>query len=180
MKTLKQLQDEYVARVTATQNDPAASDWAKNWQKVNENGDVVRDWKSGTTVKVVYGVGQSGFRRSGDKLHLIIAEIVLTPGTDANGKPTRLRPGDVLAARSPCNGNGQHKGSLILGLDTDRITCQKCLERVDPKPEIEAHGVKGLKSTPWRKIFKDEAALNRWVEKNGATVHATTTVEEAK
>jgi hypothetical protein len=36
---------------------------------------------------------------------------------------------------------------------------------------IEAHGVKGMKSTPWRKTFKSVEALNAWVEKNGAEVY---------
>jgi hypothetical protein len=39
-------------------------------------------------------------------------------------------------------------------------------------PSIEAHGVKGMKSTPWRKTFKSIEALNAWVEKYGAEVHA--------
>ncbi len=39
-------------------------------------------------------------------------------------------------------------------------------------PSIEAHGVKGMKSTPWRKTFKSIEALNTWVEKHGAEVHA--------
>lgn len=39
-------------------------------------------------------------------------------------------------------------------------------------PSIEAYGVKGMKSTPWRKTFKSVEALNAWVEKSGAEVHA--------
>jgi type II secretory pathway component PulM len=39
-------------------------------------------------------------------------------------------------------------------------------------PSIEAHGVKGMKSNPWRKTFKSIEALNAWVEKHGAEVHA--------
>ncbi len=39
-------------------------------------------------------------------------------------------------------------------------------------PSIEAHGVKGMKSTPWRKTFKSVEALNAWIEKSGAEVHA--------
>ena len=37
---------------------------------------------------------------------------------------------------------------------------------------IEAHGVKGMKSIPWRKKFKSAEAMNAWVEKNDAEVHA--------
>ncbi len=36
---------------------------------------------------------------------------------------------------------------------------------------VEAYGVKGMKSTSWRRVFKDLAALDKWVEKTGAEVH---------
>jgi len=39
-------------------------------------------------------------------------------------------------------------------------------------PSIEAHGVKGMNSTPWRRNFKSVEALNAWIEKNDAEVHA--------
>ena len=45
----------------------------------------------------------------------------------------------------------------------------KCMTN---KYTIEAHGVKGMKSTPWRKAFKSIEALNAWVEKNGAEIYA--------
>jgi hypothetical protein len=40
---------------------------------------------------------------------------------------------------------------------------------------IEAYGVRGMKSTPWRKRFKNRKALNAWVEKGDGDieVHAT-------
>lgn len=41
------------------------------------------------------------------------------------------------------------------------------------EPRIEAHGVKGMKSTQWRKTFKNSDALNAWAEKNDAQVHGT-------
>lgn len=47
----------------------------------------------------------------------------------------------------------------------------------DDEP-IEAYGVKGMKSTPWRKIFKNVDALNKWVEKNDAEVYGTRSVEK--
>ena len=31
--------------------------------------------------------------------------------------------------------------------------------------KIEAYGVKGLQSKAWRKVFANEDALNRWLEK---------------
>lgn len=38
---------------------------------------------------------------------------------------------------------------------------------------IEAYGVKGLKSKPWRKTFKDFEALARWEERHDAEHFAT-------
>lgn len=37
---------------------------------------------------------------------------------------------------------------------------------------IEATGVKGLKSLPFRKTFKNEDALTAWAETHDAEVHA--------
>lgn len=44
-------------------------------------------------------------------------------------------------------------------------------------PKIEAYGVKGMKSTVWRKTFKNADALLAWCEKNDAVVHGTRDVE---
>jgi hypothetical protein len=38
---------------------------------------------------------------------------------------------------------------------------------------IEAYGVRGMKSIPWRKVFRSVEALERWAEKNDAQVYAT-------
>jgi hypothetical protein len=43
--------------------------------------------------------------------------------------------------------------------------------------KIEAYGVKGMKSTSWRKTFKSVEALNAWVEKNDAEVYGTREAE---
>lgn len=45
---------------------------------------------------------------------------------------------------------------------------------------IEAHGIKGMKRTPWRKTFKHADHLNDWAEKNDADVHGTRDLEQAK
>lgn len=36
--------------------------------------------------------------------------------------------------------------------------------------KIEAYGVKGLKSTPWRKVFKSQAAFEKWMEAQSENV----------
>lgn len=43
--------------------------------------------------------------------------------------------------------------------------------------KIEAYGVKGMNSKPWRKVFKNVEALNAWLEKNDAEVHGTREAE---
>jgi len=45
---------------------------------------------------------------------------------------------------------------------------------------IEAHGIKGMNRTPWRKTFKHADHLNDWAEKNDADVHGTRDLEQAK
>ncbi len=53
----------------------------------------------------------------------------------------------------------------------------------NPKPTLprfEAHGIKGVKSLPWRKTFKTTAALLKWCERNDAVVYATRDLEEGE
>lgn len=46
---------------------------------------------------------------------------------------------------------------------------------------IEAHGIKGMKGTPWRKTFKSHDHLNDWAEKNDSVeVHGTRELEGVK
>jgi len=40
-------------------------------------------------------------------------------------------------------------------------------------PKIEGYGVKGLKSTPWRRTFKNEDQMWAWLEKNDALLHGS-------
>ena len=46
---------------------------------------------------------------------------------------------------------------------------------------IEAYGVRGMKSTPWRKTFKSQAAFEAWLEKNESNVevHGTRKLDES-
>jgi hypothetical protein len=45
--------------------------------------------------------------------------------------------------------------------------------------KIEICGVKGLKSVPFRRIFKDQAAFEKWLDANGenVTIHASRDVD---
>jgi hypothetical protein len=46
---------------------------------------------------------------------------------------------------------------------------------------IEAHGVKGMKSTPWRKRFKSQEAFEKWLDSNAGDVevHGTRELEKS-
>jgi hypothetical protein len=45
--------------------------------------------------------------------------------------------------------------------------------------KVEAHGVRGMQSTPWRRTFPSWAAFEAWAEKNreNITIHATREAE---
>jgi hypothetical protein len=45
--------------------------------------------------------------------------------------------------------------------------------------KVEAHGVQGMRSTPWRRTFPSWAAFDAWAEKNreNITIHATREAE---
>lgn len=43
-------------------------------------------------------------------------------------------------------------------------------ERIMENQKVEISGVKGMNSKPFRKVFKSEDALEKWMEKNGADV----------
>lgn len=43
---------------------------------------------------------------------------------------------------------------------------------------IEAYGVKGMKSTLWRRTFKNKDAMSKWVDKNDAEIYGTRETEE--
>jgi hypothetical protein len=48
---------------------------------------------------------------------------------------------------------------------------------VKPSGRIEAYGVKGMNSRPWRRTFKDADALMTWCEKNDAEVYGQRAVD---
>lgn len=50
------------------------------------------------------------------------------------------------------------------------LSCPACAGCGTRAGGIEAHGVKGLKSTSWRKVFASADALNAWVEKQSGNV----------
>ena len=86
---------------------------------------------------------------------------------------------------------------MVMGADTDassggtvnaNIEEDEGIQSNNPQgiPEsaggkVEAHGVHGMKSKPWRKVFKSQAALEAWLAKHegNVEVHGTREVEES-
>ncbi len=82
--------------------------------------------------------------------------------------------------------SGHHPGSIEdlmrrrKGLEKPSVlppdTIKKAIAFVSKSP-IEAHGVKGMQSKPWRKTFKTSEQMVKWADQNQAEVHATRDVE---
>lgn len=89
----------------------------------------VRIWDC-FTLKSVWKVGSQSRRwASSPKTHLLRAEKVIATGE--GWKPNMYRIGSYLSVHAVCNGNGQHTGTVYDQLDTDAITCTKCLRRLE-------------------------------------------------
>ena len=89
-----------------------------------------RNW-GGWTLETRYHVGRTGSSRygtSGAKAHLVIAEYVVAKDGPEIAGQTKI--GDVHSIRGDCNGNSQRNGTVLANLDTDAITCEKCLARL--------------------------------------------------
>jgi hypothetical protein len=73
-----------------------------------------------------------------------------------------------------------------LGESTPRSALGKAISSVKIISEaakghtIEAHGVKGMKNSVWRKTFKNAEQATDWAEKNDAEIHGTRDLEQAK
>jgi hypothetical protein len=44
------------------------------------------------------------------------------------------------------------------------------MDKTEMTKKVEAYGVKGMKSTPWRKTFRDTVTMLAWVEKHNAEI----------
>jgi hypothetical protein len=76
------------------------------------------------------------------------------------------------------------KAAARAHLEKQGYKIHEATEQIDEAPKnhtIEAHGIKGMKGTPWRKTFKSHDHLNDWAEKNDSVeVHGTRELESAK
>ena len=57
-------------------------------------------------------------------------------------------------------------------------------KEAEPKPHdhygVEGHGQKGMQNKPWRKTFASADHLDKWAERNDATVHAQRDLERSE
>jgi hypothetical protein len=65
---------------------------------------------------------------------------------------------------------GQRFVVVPLREDTLKADRKSQIDQAKNRGGIEAYGVKGMKSTPWRKSFKDQAALEKWLDKQDGDV----------
>jgi hypothetical protein len=85
------------------------------------------DWGK-YTLETRYAVGSQSRRwTSSPKVHLLRTEVVVE---DRDPQPGTYKLGGTFSAHAPCNSNGQHTGTVFAKLDTDAITCARCLKAV--------------------------------------------------
>ena len=77
------------------------------------------------------------------------------------------------------NQDTEAKNLKAFGLAEDELD-EASDEYSIPEGKIEAHGVRGMQSKPWRKTFKNVDQMNAWAEKYDAEIHGTRDVEQAK
>jgi hypothetical protein len=85
------------------------------------NTESVFEW-SNYTIAREYRVGRRG--RQGSEIHLLRVWRVMADSAPA---PRRFQVGGYASISPLCNGNGQFTGSVVENLDTDSVTCQRCL-----------------------------------------------------
>ena len=78
------------------------------------------------TITAEYRVGRRG--RQGAEIHLLRVWRVLADSAPDRG---RFAVGTYASVRAVCNGNGQFTGTVLEYLDTDSITCERCLKRLE-------------------------------------------------
>jgi len=79
-----------------------------------------------------------------------------------NVQPGELK-GEVGSVEDSISSGSYDK--LYSKYDTDLHEAKESKEKADDR-KVEAHGVKGMKSTPWRKTFKNQAEFEKWCDKH--------------
>ena len=117
--------------------------------------------------------GDPGFRRMTDAVTKIMSE----NGPAARTYREQIDMNDPLVVESIVVDEAMDMDDIpFKGDEPDSPTAEVKIT-VPKNKRIEGYGVKGMKSTPWRKVFKNAEALNQWIERNDAECHGTREAE---
>jgi hypothetical protein len=111
--------------------------------------------------------------------------------TAQNGQPNQYYNSAAVSdgvkgnyAGTPDDGSVDSANSSTIATDAQfsdiPAFLSKCLDEAAQGHTIEAHGIKGMKGTPWRKTFKSVDHMNDWADKNDSVeVHGTRDLEKS-
>lgn len=88
------------------------------------------EWGPGIyRLRRLIGVGKAGRRGLGRELHVVRYSTIVAELREP--RPGAMRLGATFSAHAACGtrSNGQHTARVLPGLDTDRVTCERCLKR---------------------------------------------------
>ncbi len=87
------------------------------------------------------------------------------------GRPKAEKPAEYTKSHDPFGrvSADAHKGAA------GTKVAGKAMAENEQCAKVEAHGVSGMKSKPWRKVFSSQQAFEKWLEKNegNVEVHGT-------
>jgi len=99
------------------------------------------------TLSVEFAVGSQSRRWTGSpKTHILKVERIISAEWVGQVDSRSYKVGQNFSVYAKCNTNGQHTGTEYKGVDTDAITCERCLEimgeTVAAKPAIDKAAVR--------------------------------------
>lgn len=168
--------DEYHTPDPTTRTHKIAFDVSKEGgEKHNRTVTISNSTKSHEEAKKV---ARAHLEKQGYKIHESVE-------VDEGLKPQHnMRPGWMIKADPKLKAAIDAKKAKrkefkeLVGKKTNEST--ELDEAVAKGHTMEAHGVKGVKNTPWRKSFKSHEHAHEWAEKNDAEIHGTRDLEHVK
>jgi hypothetical protein len=94
----------------------------------------------------------------------------------------RKREEDIISGKKPARKKTPAQTSDYQNRrDKEKMKEEVELDEAAQGHTIEAHGIRGMKGTPWRKTFKSHEHLSDWADKNDSVeVHATRELDGVK
>jgi len=109
-------------------------------------------------------------------------EVIKGSGKGIKGHIGEIRHGAYKGAPKTYTVFHGDKGAIQVGKEHIRAVKEEVeLDEAAQGHTIEAHGIRGMKRTAWRKTFKSHEHLSKWADANDSVeVHATRDLEQAK